>query len=84
MENQVISSQCVTLLIHNGAGLSRAEAEELVRCALTLGGFSQWSGMSIHMFTGGGDALLMAVPAGGCSAFIADYALPFFEEYFTE
>ncbi|MGN1002407.1 MAG: hypothetical protein ACI4PC_06510 [Oscillospiraceae bacterium] len=83
MERFVIDSRFVTLLIHSGESISRGQAEALVREALKEAGLQPWPGMSIELFPGHGDTLLMAAPLDGCSVYVADYALPFFG-LFTE
>jgi len=84
MEYQIVNESFVAILLHNSKKLDLQNAKCIVKDALDGAGLEPWEKIEIDMFSGSGDTLLIAKPAGGCKARIADYALPFFNRYFTD
>lgn len=84
MEYQIINERLVALILHNSEQLDLQNAKCIVKDALDGAGLDPWEKIEIDMFSGSGDTLLIAKPAGACKALIADYALPFFNSYFTD
>lgn len=81
---RIINHSYVTLLIHNDENMTPAQAEQAVRHALAVCGYTPWESMSIDIFQGPEGSLLIACPKQEPEVHIAPYALPFFNEYFTE
>ena len=81
---RIINHSYVTLLIHKGENMTTEQAEQAVRHALSVCGYDPWESMSIEIFEGGEDSLLIATPRREPQVRIADYALPFLNEYFTK
>lgn len=84
MDYRIISENFVTVLIHKGESITVEEARQAVRHALTVCGYTPWQNMSLELFEGQDGDLLMASPEKEPEVFIADYALTFIEEYFTD
>ena len=84
MEYQIIEERLVAIVIHNNESLTPAIAKALIEDARSAAGLSQWEKTEINVFSGGRDTLLLATPAPECEAYVADYALPFFNRYFTD
>jgi len=84
MDYQIIEERLVAIVIHNSFQLTPVIAKALIEAALSSAGFSPWEKTEINVFEGGRDMLLLATPAAECEACIADYALPFFNRYFTD
>ena len=81
---RIISHSYVTILIHKGENMTTEQAEQAVRHALSVCGYAPWESMSIEIFEGDEVSLLIASPRREPEVCIADYALPFINEYFTE
>lgn len=64
--------------------MTTQQAEQAVRHALSVCGYQPWESMSIEIFEGPEISLLIASPIQEPEVRIADYALPFINEYFTE
>ena len=81
---RIISHSYVTLLIHKGENITTEQAEQAVRHALDVCGYEPWESMSIEIFAGDEVSLLIASPCKVPEVHIAEYELPFINEYFTE
>jgi len=81
---RIINHSYVTLLIHKGENITTQQAEQAVRHALSVCGYRPWENMSIEIFEGPELSLLIASHRPEPEVHIADYALPFINEYFTE
>ena len=76
--------RCVTLLLPAGRALTPGALEiilALARRRCRKGG-APWSGAEVDAFRGPRGTLLL-VRETGCTARLADYALPFLHKYFT-
>lgn len=84
MEYEVVDENIVVVLLHNEDGIAPSQAKALVRTALSYCGLEPWCTIDIDIFPGRDETLLIAKPGIFYKTSVADYALPFFNRYFTE
>ena len=76
--------RCVIILLPPGTELSDGGARLLVRYAQHRCGAAPWGKIAVDLFHSDGETLVLARPAEGTEAVLADYALPFVHNYFID
>ena len=61
---KIVSHGNVTLLLQNGESLTLPQARQAVRTALETCGYAPWENISLDLFRGAEEALLIAYPQG--------------------
>lgn len=78
----IITDALVALYLSGEEPIDPDSARALVREARRSGGLDGWDSMSLSIFSGRGGLLVLAAPENSIHITLADYALPFLEEYF--
>ena len=73
-------SRCVTVLLPGGTALSPGALGALLAWLDRRSGAPAWCGAQADVFRGPGGTLLI-VRETPCTAYLADYALPFLQKY---
>lgn len=84
MEILAIAESYAAVLLDNGNPLCANQAETMILQLLKKEGMPLWDGMYIDEFCASNNVLLLARPKKYTGIRIADYALPFLKDYFTE
>jgi len=84
MKIYCLNESCAAFSAEKGEILCCAEAEKLIRSLITQNNMVQWVGMSVDVFCCEEEYLYVARPLNEIKIRLADYALPFISEYFTE
>lgn len=84
MEIYTVCSRCAAFSIPGSSILSENDAEKLVRYLLKDKLLDQWECIHFDVFTSNDMILYLAYPEKAMKIRLADYALPFLGEYFTE
>ncbi len=84
MEIYAVCSQYMAFSVSTKNLLNEDESEKFIRELLRKNMLSQWKNIHIDVFANEDTALYIAYPEPGIEIRLADYALPFIKEYFTE
>ncbi len=82
-ENEIVKKDYVAMIVEGDMVIGRRRAADLVNSALISHGFSPWEDLCIDLFAGKGCSLIIARPEAISDVYIADYALPFLQDYLT-
>lgn len=84
MKVYAVNRKCVAFSMSRNAVINKSEAEFLVKRMLKQHGLLAWKHIRIDMFAFNDIALYLAYPDNRIEISIADYALPYIIDYFTE
>lgn len=84
MLKSTVNNSYVVLYLDSSEVINENTAEALVREMLASRHLAQWDKMYIDLFSSPRSTLLLARPERNIKVRLAEYALPFFGEYFTE
>ncbi len=80
----LINDRYIVFSVESEKTMDKFEAEAVVRSLLHDKGLPYWKKIHIDMFSSRESILYIAYPEVVLSFSLADYALPFLKEYFTE
>lgn len=83
MYKNIVTDNYVAILVEGDDIIGRNRAAAIVNTALVSHGLMPWQDICIDLFTGKGCSLIVARPGNISDVSVADYALPFLQDYLT-
>lgn len=79
-----LTSSCVAFTAEKNEYISENDAKALIDAEFEKRSIKKWSKINVDFFCCGGEKLYIARPEMRLEIRLAEYALPFLTEYFTE